>query len=1072
MQELKTLKQNFKNKKTEKSFCLFLKTNFFLLITNFLFFSLTFLFTTLPVQAQYKNNNAKNLLSKNLFSLNRQNLEEENLSPVKNSRPLSLPPAPPQNKHEKPYKNFFLQTKYFDIIYSAKSRDTAYLLAAHADDYADEIFSRLRLSFQETWRKRLSVYIVSNMQQLNAYFTAAPYNRIVLYDTTPAEGQLANDDNSILMLFYHELAHAVSLNIRPPFWKAMSVFIGDVVSPNMFFSMPLFFTEGIAVSLESSKGKGRLNDPLIYHYFSQDRLQKTSPSWQETAGARSIYPRAQWGYLYGGAFSSYLQKKYGWQLYAQLWKRGGSMGLFGDATIAQKFKAVYGVPLTYAWQDFLFSLPVPQDVQENKNNVYKQEKGLYKALASSPLGIAWVDAEKQAVYMRCLGGKVVKLFDADSSLQRLSFSQDGSLLLVSQSQSMGKYPQNIIRLFDVNKRKFLKEKYFSMRDAAFDKDSRYFYAVRFVEGHTQNNQLVIIDRISKQVHPLLLAGTGQPIAALYSPSYAGKKGIAVIALMASEYMAKKNMSLKVRNVKRRILFVDKEDATLSVLPEQAQIHVMRFLQSSFAGSCLTFSFVPSNQAQDLGHSLYRLAVYNFESEELSWQTKDISGGIFWPVMKKAQNLDRQDIYYVGIFSEYHSLLVYPSEQSLKKISLSPQAMPQIQAITQTKIFGLPAALTEENTANNFSAQEKPYKKVRWLADGIFIPYIKFPNNLKKYNFWAPSFLYFSISPNERWLVSLNPIFYVKPFFADVSLRLSYFVRPAFSLSLLLNDSIPLVFDSPLAYRKSGFNWTTSFQSPVKLTWQWLNISLQSGFYTYAPRLHSASNPYQVACQDFFAHVIFETSFSFIKQSSFRHRPFLSSLQKGFVVSTSIPTFYHLQSKKIFTLLQNNFQFYFPVVPLRLGLSLAWSSNMLLTSQGIFYGSGNNLYGVEKLYVPRLYEYNSFPIAYDPFHLLFGLDLELFLVTWDIEKSLPSLVLYLKKLLLTFGYRANVLSKPEQKENLYLDSVYAHLSLQLAPFVGGISAAAVTLRLEYAYPLRRYSGVKTIGNFRFIFDTNF
>ena len=65
---------------------------------------------------------------------------------------------------------------------------------------------------------RMPVTITSSQDMFNAYFTQMPYNHIVLFDTqSPASMAVFEED--LLMVFRHELTHAITINIKTPFFS-------------------------------------------------------------------------------------------------------------------------------------------------------------------------------------------------------------------------------------------------------------------------------------------------------------------------------------------------------------------------------------------------------------------------------------------------------------------------------------------------------------------------------------------------------------------------------------------------------------------------------------------------------------------------------------------------------------------------------------------------------------------------------------------------------------------------------------------------------------------------------------
>lgn len=930
------------------------------------------------------------------------------------------------------------------------------MLYAHADRYAEEISTLLKTKIT----KRIPVYLIAKNQLLNAYFSVLPYNHIVLYDSGIFDSQLSNLKDNILMVFYHELTHAISLNIRSPFWQGMSSVFGDALSPNMLWSMPLSFIEGVTVSFESRRDmQGRLNDPLVHHFFSQNKIEKKSPSWQEAASSKNIYPYAKWSYLYGGAFSLYLQEKYGMENYARLWHRGGRFGFFRDFTIRQKFKKIYATSLDSAWQDFLSALTIPKKVVVNANRIdkaKKKEKKLYKTMTTCKDYLVWKDSEKHAVFVQKTDSlkesKTKKLFDADSYLHRLSCSQDGNLLLVSTMRSLASHPQNIVRVFDMQKKKFLREVYKSVRDAGFanskaiEKDSSKY--ARYIVGIRQESQkmeLVLIDRFSfyynkksKNKKPykekiLLTAGEGESFASLYNPSFVGKGQIAVIAA---------------NGMQRKILLIDafakQPLENLVILPLPKNVQAMRYLQSVFTsqGWMLTFSFVPS--LEDLGNHFYRLAVYNRQSKQLSLQQQDFSGGVFSAVAQK------NNIYYIARFAHSDAILELPKDAIKKNILSVPIA------------FSLPKPSKEVSlTTKDFSTKEKSYRSALWLVDGLFLPFVRLPlNNITKYNYFAPAFIYITADPTERFRLMLLPaVFYVKPFFADISASFSYHFRANFIFTTIVQDSMANGFESNNAFRKSGISARLSFITALDVSWRKLIFEVASGFHGYTANVHNSINPYKAPYADNFAYIHAATSFAMFKKSHFKRRLFLGESKRGLQLTLESYTPINTKIKTTSTLLQSMGDFFLPVLPLRMGLSFAWAKNMFLNSQGYFFG-GTHLYQAKTKHMPILPEYQNASYAYKSSYSLVGFDIELFLLTWNIGKVVPGIVLSFHDFFIRIGYRSNWL--PLKK--IYFDSIYMRANINTS-LLSGLHAVPFDITFEYAYPLRQRSGFQSKGNFR-------
>lgn len=1036
----------------------------------FIFLFPSILFAQKNVSTDVRKNTTQTIkINNENFAKKKQTVSQKTTKTVTETVPKTTPETVIKG-------NRFLRTKYFDIIYPPQSKKSALLLYEHADAYAEEISALLNTQMK---KKRIPVYLIANNQLLNAYFAIIPYNHIVLYDTGIFESELSNLKDNILMVFYHELTHAISLNIRSPFWQGMSAVFGDALSPNMLWSMPLSFIEGITVSFESNRDQqGRLNDPFIHHYFTQNKIEKKSPLWQDAASPQQIYPYAKWSYLYGGAFSRYLQEKYGMENYAKLWHRGGRIGLFKDSTIRKKFEKTYNVTLDYAWQDFLSSLPVPKKITTNSNRIdktKKKEQKLYGAITSCGDNFIWTDFEKRAVFVQkkdSLKSKPKKLFDTDSLLHRLSCSQDGTLLLVSAMSSIASYPQNIVRIFDMQKKQFLQESYKSLRDADFVYDNTPQKNPRYIVGVRQKNQdieLVLIDRFSldnksekdnkskqdnksknkfgknkkEKLHDekiLMNAGAGESFAAFYNPSYADNGNIAFLAA---------------NGMQRKILFLNvfAKNSKVTALSLQ-DVEAMRYLQSTSTpqGWVLTFSFVPSLAADNLGKHLYRLAKYNMQTKQLYLQQEDISGGVF------SSTVYKNNIYYIAHFADTDALLKFPQDTGGKNISSIPIA------------FVLPQATSLG--VQDFSVQGKRYRSARWLVDGLFLPFVAIPKNITKYNYLAPAFLYATADPTERFQLQLNPIkFYVKPFFADITANLAYVLQPNFMLDTILRDSIPNGFDSDSAYRKSGMDIGFRFATSLDVNWRQFIFTASSGFHRYAPNLHNYKNPYNAPYIDNFTYIDTTLSFVMFKKSRFKRRLFFGEIKRGLQLNLESYTPINTKTKQASPLLQTMGDFYFPILPLRSSFSFAWSNNMSLNSQGYFF-KGEKTYsaGITK-YIPTLAEYAKAPYAYNSSPMLFGFDIELFLLTWNVEKAVPSIKLFFHDFLISTGYRSNLLFASNSSSKLYLDSIYLRTSVNMS-LLSGLHSFPLAITLEYAYPLRQYDGFKSKGKFQVLANVSF
>jgi len=501
-----------------------------------------------------------------------------------------------------------LKTTYFDIIYPPASKETAALIAVHADAYAEEIATRLGKKLPH----RYPVYLSSKSELLNGYYTLFPYQRIVIYDATIADGELANSYDAILNVFYHELTHAISLWYYAPL-------------------LSLSFDEGVAVLFESRKDQGRLNDPLILHHIMQQKIDKSTPTWREAAGHKDVYPGAFWAYIYGAKFLSYLEAIYGKDKYIKFFHNHFFVFPKGKA------KRIFGKTLEELWSDFVSSISYPEEVKEPL--VFAKKEMGEVVLSQSEQGFACYDSSKKSVYFYDKNEKKTKLFSSPSSISDLNFSLTGSKLLVSDIKDDFGIIKHRLSIFDLQKKKFLKKHLFSIRYASYVSSN----SICAIKVDKQKSHLVLLDDNLENEEVLFTSGPGFAYSHIYSPVYAGENKVAFIAA---------------NGLYRDILILNIEDGKIEKLELEEKLPAIRYLRSSIieGNIFLTFSWADKDM-------LYRMAMYNINEKKLLILDSNISGGAFQPIVfSKEENLK---IVYFGEHSSYKKLY-YISDATLKE----------------------------------------------------------------------------------------------------------------------------------------------------------------------------------------------------------------------------------------------------------------------------------------------------------------------------------------------------------------------------------------------------------------------
>ncbi|EFW38486.1 hypothetical protein [Treponema phagedenis] len=939
-----------------------------------------------------------------------------------------------------------IKTKYFDIIYGKTSEQSALLLAKHADSYAEEISARLNT----TIKARTPVFLRATTEGLNGYYTPLPYNRIVLFDVRADDGVLGNIEQTLLKVFYHELTHRISL---------------DFFTPMM---MPLSFVEGVAVSFESLDGKqGRLNDPLVMHYLIQGKIDNTSPSWREAASAPDVYPGGLLPYLYGGAFSAYLQKIYGAEKYAELWHK--SWKIFPNS----KFKSIFNRSIEAAWDDFIDTIPVPKTIDTPQQLDSKKTNGIYAAPASSEKGFAYYDSNKQVVYFYGKDESRTRLFSHDRSLEHLSFSSDGRYLLVSDSISGWTKDRKRVRIYDTVLKKFESDEYLSHSEAAFGKTERQ---VCLVKIENQNSALVLRDRnFPKDEKVLFEAGPEKEFASIYNPAYAGDDLIAFIAA---------------NGVRRSLLFVSLKTGEISQLPQEQTPYAIRYLQSNKTanGYVLTFSWAEMNM-------LYRFGMYDMQTKTLRLSNSDISGGVFFPVVYTANKQNPQggktDIAYTGIHGNYMRFYRLSSEKLEKK----PAGLVAFTGKKEVKIPTYAAkseveeqvggsvpsekpleeqkdkvptntelSETETKAQNEIDFTPKRYHPIAWLWRAKVLPAVTIPGSdrLKDFGKYGLGLATISLDPAETIELRSRAVFYFKPFFTAVQFASLFHTKQA-SFGFSGYDTID---SHNFLYRKTGLGANTQISFPTKDFRQSLGLNFNVSADWYAdldPEYTAYLQYYHAPHKNPILTSKVEFAYSFLQSTNLSTQPFFSKNICGAEVAVSGLHAYNFNSNKNSALVQAKGKFRLPVVPLSFSVSGYFGYNAGYTPGTDSYIFADFPYPVgQGAYLPSLTAYTLQKL--DPntdMYTGLGVDAELTVFSYDIQKGSSWLPIFYNRIKLNIGY-AGVLNFAigNKKAFSYKDIAKGNIMLTIN---------GVDVGLQYSHPLREK---KKFGTIDFVFDLSF
>lgn len=347
---------------------------------------------------------------------------------------LLLPPLSAQTF--RPFAELrVIKTEKFDIVFSERSRATAEALARFADRTYERVSSLLGIAVPG----RIPVTITPESDAFNGYANPLPYPHIVLYDA-PLDPEWAVYGNALEGLFLHELTHVVSLSTRGPAARALRAAFGGWVLP-AFLATPLFMVEGVTVSYESLDGAGRANDPLVRQRLSQAAADGAFLTPFQASGVYDKPPYGNAYYEYGGLFSAYLQKRWGMEKYAELWRAMGArfpLSLrFYRHGFYRIFREVYGEDFLPVWAAFAESLRV-EGLEDNRANILVGGERVFDTLRSGGGRVFFADEAAGAVFAYDPAAEsLVRVVGIDAAAGDIDVTADGKLLLVSSYRSRG-----------------------------------------------------------------------------------------------------------------------------------------------------------------------------------------------------------------------------------------------------------------------------------------------------------------------------------------------------------------------------------------------------------------------------------------------------------------------------------------------------------------------------------------------------------------------------------------------------------------------------------------------------------
>lgn len=605
-----------------------------------------------------------------------------------------------------------LQTKWFDIIFPQNSETSALILYENADS----IYEELAESYGFDLQFRMPVVLTSKVEQMNAYWTAVPYNHIAIYDTALID-DLAVFSESLLSTFRHELTHAYTYNLKNNFWRGIG-FFGDLINPAYLF-ITSGWAEGATLTSESSNGEGRLNNEFAMQMVKQAKLENKFPKNADVQGASDKYPSGSF-YYFNGAFNQWLQNKYGMEKYAAFWYKCVN---FQTISTRLAFKKIFGIRINAAWEEFRKSFEVPEipanpietglvkDFFEHENldfSINNNSSSVFSSLKISDTGFAYLDLKANAVYFvpkENFADKKInpkKLFSL-AGIQSIDFSSDGKFIIAEYLDYSDVSVKKGLALYDLQNKKFefFKNKSVFYPSVVKNNDgyfvvgvkyknqqySLYFEKLRDSNGKSCTEESFVVD--------LDFQDSANYFTDLQNGTFAYVK------------KSKLNYSICVSDLSGKVL---KEFS----LPQSEENQIrpnfdIRYLSFDAADNSLIFSWCQKG-------TMPRFGSLNLETETFNLQKSDFSGGVYYPVA-----VDSGTIIYSGEFYRQNRIFFADKDLILEDSEKINQ-----KTLTKSKTEYENTAENQQNLNNSENykdilASSKNYNPFKFMKRGIFLP---------------------------------------------------------------------------------------------------------------------------------------------------------------------------------------------------------------------------------------------------------------------------------------------------------------------------------------------------------------
>lgn len=590
------------------------------------------------------------------------------------------------------------ETQWFDIVYPPECEETAAIFFKNADQVYKEVNEQYGLepSF------RMPLVLTPAVEEFNAYWTNYPYNHVVIYDTGVID-ELEVFSKTLLQTFRHELTHAVTYNMKDPFFR----FLGKVFGDTAYFPQWLVssgMSEGATVASESVGGEGRLNDEYAKQYVKQAKIEGSFPSYYDVQGASDIRPYGDY-YYFNGAFHQWIQQKYGMEKYAQFWYKAVNLRGF---TIGQVYKKVYGVSVKTDWNEFYTQYKVPEiPANPVSSGIAKDffapstadysdlnKKGeIFTSLTAGSKGIAYLDSSNGTAYLvpsEKLSESTLnpeKLFTL-SRAQAINLSADGKLMAVDYLEVQDSLYKKQVKIFNLENNSFYSLNENGMQNSAVLENEGNYYLV--VQNFVSQKNSINIYKINFNGEKIT---STEPVKKIALPVENIPYGFMDLGNGKFAYIERAAMSYSIC-----LSSLESDTVTKYAVPDGYCVRT-----PSFSDGRILFSYTKTD-------SMPRAASFTVSSGTFEFDSRDISGGVYYPV----KNGDK--ISYIGTFYRCNRILTIENQDGE---TVRGKAV-TVKVSDKAEVNPLYPEL--ENDVADLKEASKKYNPFSFYKRGILIPY--------------------------------------------------------------------------------------------------------------------------------------------------------------------------------------------------------------------------------------------------------------------------------------------------------------------------------------------------------------